>query len=97
MNFTNKFEPIDITYYVYRKGDILGQTFAFASLIPIVLLVAEATVVACRREIAGLVLFIGQLTCEVLNRVLKSHFQESRPTGSQICYIYCATLISCHY
>ncbi|KAJ1890285.1 hypothetical protein LPJ81_005964, partial [Coemansia sp. IMI 209127] len=61
------------------NGDNVGMLFALASLIPIFLVVMEATIVLSRREIAGILLLAGQLTNETFNLVLKVIIQQERP------------------
>ncbi|ORX69553.1 hypothetical protein DL89DRAFT_316893 [Linderina pennispora] len=76
---TSNLKSFSLTHFQYEDGDILGQFLALMSLIPIFFIVMEATIVLSRRELAGLVLFVGQLLNELFNFVLKELIREERP------------------
>ncbi|KAJ1953854.1 hypothetical protein EC988_002752 [Linderina pennispora] len=76
---TSNLKSFSLTHFQYEDGDILGQFLALMSLIPIFFTVMEATIVLSRRELAGLVLFVGQLLNELFNFVLKELIREERP------------------
>ncbi|KAJ1891507.1 hypothetical protein LPJ66_006880 [Kickxella alabastrina] len=68
-----------LTHFQYQQGDHVGKALAFSSLIPIFLVVMETTVVLSRREVAGILLLLGQLANEAFNLVLKQMIKIERP------------------
>lgn len=79
----NSLKPISHTFVQYSVQDPspFGIAFAYASLIPIFLIVSYVSIFCARREIIVLNALIGQLLCEAVNLVLKKAIRESRPTG----------------
>ncbi|KAJ2516590.1 hypothetical protein H4217_004483 [Coemansia sp. RSA 1939] len=78
-NSRNELRSLGLTHFQYQDGDYMGMALALASLFPIFLVVMEATIVLSRREIAGILLLIGQLGNEGLNIVLKVMIRQDRP------------------
>jgi dolichyldiphosphatase len=74
------YRPFSYTHVVYVEGDRLGWALSGAALLPIFIVVAYATLIASRRDLATVAMLIGQLANEGLNFVLKRHFKEERPT-----------------
>jgi hypothetical protein len=52
--------------------------------VPQALIVSYLTLVWATRDIEVLIMFAGQVGCELLNGLLKWHFREARPTGERI-------------
>ncbi|KAJ2556442.1 hypothetical protein EV175_002001 [Coemansia sp. RSA 1933] len=75
----NELKSLGLTHFQYQDGDHIGLVFALASLIPIFLVVVETTIVLSRRELAGVLLLVGQLANEGSNLVLKTIIQQERP------------------
>ena len=77
---------LSLTAVAYEAGDHLGHLLAYCSLLPLALLVAEATALLLaesgRRRVRAGLLFAGQLLNEVLNLFLKHSIQEPRPNGT---------------
>jgi hypothetical protein len=72
-----------LTYVTYREGDSLGHLLAWSSLIPIGLVVFEASAIVLAetrvRLYDAVMLLMGQLLNELLNYVLKKTFHMPRP------------------
>ncbi|KAJ1943698.1 hypothetical protein FBU59_002827 [Linderina macrospora] len=76
---TSNLKSFSLTHFQYEDGDTLGQFLALISLVPIFFIVMETTIVLSRRELAGVVLLLGQLLNELVNFVLKELIREERP------------------
>ena len=63
----------------YMSGDNAGKLLAFATLTPVFLVVAYASVIVARRETVLVYMLLGQLLNELLNALLKKWIQEPRP------------------
>lgn len=74
-----QYKPFSLTYVLYRAGDRLGQFLALASLAPVFIVVAYATLLLSRRDLHVAALATGQLLNEALNYVLKHTLQQPRP------------------
>lgn len=72
-------QPFSLTYVVFPVGDTLGELFALLSLAPVFIIVALATLLASRRDLATACFLAGQLGNEVLNWVLKHAVKAERP------------------
>ncbi|RKO85671.1 hypothetical protein BDK51DRAFT_22339 [Blyttiomyces helicus] len=73
---------VSLTHVQYNADDPLGLPMAYASLVPIAILVSYGTLIAFRRDLATIILLLGQLVNEVVNYIAKKTFKESRPTGA---------------
>lgn len=80
------FKPFTSTFVVYHGGDRLGFLLAGASLAPVFVIVAYATLLASRRDLATAAALAGQLLNEVLNAVLKRAVAQERPTHALSAY-----------
>ncbi|KAI8321722.1 dolichyldiphosphatase [Martensiomyces pterosporus] len=76
---TSQLKSFSLTHFQYQAGDPIGMFLALISLFPIFFIVMETTIVLSRREVAGVLLLIGQLLNEAFNLVLKEVIQEDRP------------------
>ncbi|KAJ2083920.1 hypothetical protein H4R24_000450 [Coemansia sp. RSA 988] len=76
-----KLKPFGLTYFQYREEDSIGMALALASLFPIFLIVAETSIVLGRREVAGILLLLGQLLNEAFNLALKLAIRDDRPNA----------------
>jgi dolichyldiphosphatase len=74
-------QPFSLTYVVYPVGDTFGELFALLSLAPVFIIVALATLLASRRDLATACFLVGQLGNEVLNWVLKHAVKAVRPAS----------------
>ncbi|KAI9316770.1 dolichyl pyrophosphate phosphatase [Dichotomocladium elegans] len=70
---------LSLTHVQFNPDDFISYAFAYITLLPLAILVFYASVIASRREVAGIVMLLGQLTNEVLNAILKESFQIARP------------------
>ncbi|KAJ1665878.1 hypothetical protein GGF44_002953 [Coemansia sp. RSA 1694] len=68
-----------LTHFQYSDGDHVGMALALASLFPIFMIVMQVTIVLSRREVAGMLLLLGQLANEAFNLLLKQTIREDRP------------------
>lgn len=79
---TPNLKTLSLTLVQYVPGDKLGHLLAYITLTPLAVLVSYASIILSRREVAVLMMLLGQLACEALNFVLKNIFQQPRPTGN---------------
>lgn len=70
---------LSLTHVQFDARDKIAYAFAYITLLPLAILVFYASVVVSRREIAGILMLLGQLTNEALNAVLKEYLQIARP------------------
>ncbi|KAJ1966318.1 hypothetical protein GGI12_000161 [Dipsacomyces acuminosporus] len=76
---TTQLKSFSLTHFQYQDGDHVGMFLALISLFPIFFIVMEATIVLSRREMAGVLLLVGQLLNEGFNLALKEAIQQERP------------------
>ncbi|RKP37868.1 hypothetical protein BJ085DRAFT_20452 [Dimargaris cristalligena] len=76
----NLLQSLDLTNVQFPVGDSSGQWLAYATLVPLTVLISYAAWLAARREAACLIMFVGQLLNELLNSVLKTKWAKERPT-----------------
>jgi dolichyldiphosphatase len=69
----------DATHVLYNKGDKLGAFLAVISLAPQSLLIVYSTLIFSRREIETILMFGGQVGCELMNEYLKRTLKQDRP------------------
>lgn len=76
-----------ISHVEYQSGDLFGKVLAVASLIPLVLVVAFATLILFRRDLHTISFFFGTALNEAINWILKHLIKEVRPCrGREILY-----------
>jgi dolichyldiphosphatase len=85
-------ESVSFTHVQYIVGDKLGKILAISSLFPIFIIVSYVTVIAHRRDLATMWMFLGQLLNEVFNYVLKRVIREERPTSLFLACFYVRSL-----
>lgn len=73
-----------VTHVYYRPNDLFSLISAYLALIPQALMVIYVTLIYSRREIEVLLMFSGQLLCELANWILKRLIKEERPKGKLI-------------
>ncbi|KAG9304530.1 hypothetical protein G9A89_020094 [Geosiphon pyriformis] len=73
---------LSLTHVVFNPSDRLSNVFAYITLAPIAILVAYVTTIMARREVAAILILIGQLACESFNAILKAWLKEKRPTDN---------------
>jgi len=78
----SKWKPVSLTYVDYPTDDLIGKVLAWSSLTPIFIVIALGTLIIFRRELHTIALFIGILTNEALNQVLKYSIKMPRPCRS---------------
>jgi hypothetical protein len=71
--------PLDFTHVVYNVEDPLSLVFAMISLVPQVLVIVYATLIFSRREAETIMMFGGQVACELINAYLKTVLKQERP------------------
>jgi len=76
-------KPFSLTYVEYEDGNAFSLVFALLSLAPITLVVIQATIACCSKELSFIYLFAGQLFNEVINLLLKNVFKHKRPEGAK--------------
>ncbi|XP_010920897.2 lipid phosphate phosphatase gamma [Elaeis guineensis] len=73
-------KAVTLTHVRYRRGDSLGHFLAWVSLIPVFIsLGGFVTHFLFRRELQGLCFSLGLLVSQVLNELIKTSVQQSRP------------------
>ena len=82
MDSTKPLASIDLTHVQFSPNDPWGLLMAYASLIPIALLVSYTTLIAFRRDVATIGMLAGQLSNEAVNYVLKKVVKQARPTST---------------
>ncbi|KAK4178397.1 putative dolichyldiphosphatase [Triangularia setosa] len=70
---------LSLTHVYYNPNDPLSHLCAFLALVPQALCVVYATLLWSTREAEVLLMFLGQLTCELINFILKRLIKEERP------------------
>ena len=77
---------LGLTLVSYREGDFLGYLMAWASLIPLALLIFEASGIVLAETATRLrdsvFILSGQLFNELLNLALKHVFRTPRPIST---------------
>lgn len=74
--------PLALSHVEYTDGDVLGMLLAAASLLPIALVVATATLAAFRRELRLISLLSGLLLCEASAQLIKRTLMQPRPPSA---------------
>lgn len=69
----------DATHVLYNKDDKLGALLAVVSLAPQCLLIVYSTLIFSRREMETILMFGGQVCCEIMNEYLKRTLRQERP------------------
>lgn len=71
---------IGLTHVQYDESTgVVGKALAYASLVPVFLVVSYAALIAARRDIATIYFVLGQLVNEIYTTVLKELIQQPRP------------------
>lgn len=70
--------------------DIFSYLSAWLALVPQALCIVYVTLIWSSREVEVILMFVGQLVCEILNFVLKRWIREERPKRG----FYNATVMS---
>ncbi|KAF5893842.1 putative helicase senataxin isoform X1, partial [Clarias magur] len=76
-----RWQSISLTHVEYPAGDVAGQILAYASLLPMAILVGFVTLIVFKRELHTISFFGGLVMNEGLNWLLKHILQEPRPCG----------------
>ncbi|KAL1922461.1 uncharacterized protein VTP21DRAFT_10000 [Calcarisporiella thermophila] len=71
---------LSLTHIQFVAHDSIAHVFAYVTLLPLAIIVAYASVIAARREIAPFFALVGQLANEGLNALLKQWIKQERPT-----------------
>lgn len=71
--------PLDFTHVLYNVEDPVSLVCAVLSLTPQVLVIAYMTLIFSRREAETIMMFGGQVVCELFNAYLKSVLKQERP------------------
>jgi dolichyldiphosphatase len=72
---------LKVTHVYYNPADPLSLISAYLALLPQALMVIYVTLIYARREIEIVLMFAGQLFCELTNWTLKRLIKEERPKG----------------
>ncbi|KAL1970277.1 hypothetical protein VTN77DRAFT_5437 [Rasamsonia byssochlamydoides] len=70
---------LSLTHVHYNPHDILSYLSAWLALVPQALCIVYVTLIWASREVEVILMFAGQIVCEVLNLVLKRWIREERP------------------
>ena len=70
---------LKVTHVYYNPADPLSLISAYLALLPQALMVIYVTLIYARREIEIVLMFGGQLFCELTNWTLKRLIKEERP------------------
>ena len=70
---------LKVTHVYYNPSDPLSLVSAYVALVPQALMVIYVTLIYSRREIEIVLMFGGQLLCELTNWTLKRLIKEDRP------------------
>ncbi|KAL1955837.1 hypothetical protein VTO42DRAFT_8076 [Malbranchea cinnamomea] len=70
---------LSLTHVTYDPEDPVAYVSALLALVPQALCVIYATLLWASREVEVLLMFTGQMLCEVLNWVLKRIIRQERP------------------
>ncbi|CCF58982.1 hypothetical protein KAFR_0F03860 [Kazachstania africana CBS 2517] len=73
--------PFDDTFILYNPHDIISVLSVYLSLSPILILMFYLSWLIITREIESVIVACGQLSNEVLNKILKKLIKENRPYG----------------
>ncbi|KAI8822687.1 phosphatidic acid phosphatase type 2/haloperoxidase [Fimicolochytrium jonesii] len=71
---------VSLTHVQYDDSDPLGMFMAYASLAPIAIIISYVTLIFFRRDLATILMFVGQLVNEGVNFVAKKIVRQARPT-----------------
>ncbi|ORY98915.1 phosphatidic acid phosphatase type 2/haloperoxidase [Syncephalastrum racemosum] len=70
---------LSLTHVQFNSDDKIAYALAYITLSPLAILVFYASVIVSRREIAGILMLLGQLLNEAFNAILKESLQLRRP------------------
>jgi len=74
--------PLDFTYVVYTRGDLLSLCLAYLTFLPVIVAIILTSAVALRRDVEAIYQLVGVLMSESVNVVLKRIIRQPRPMGS---------------
>ncbi|KAG6491739.1 lipid phosphate phosphatase gamma-like [Zingiber officinale] len=75
-------KAVTLTHVRYRRGDSLGHFLAWVSLIPVFIsLGGFVSHFIFRRELQGVCFAFGLILSQLLNELIKSSIQQSRPSA----------------
>ncbi|XP_010543380.1 PREDICTED: lipid phosphate phosphatase gamma, chloroplastic [Tarenaya hassleriana] len=85
----SQLKAVTFTHVRYNRGDQLGHFLAWISLLPVFTgLVGSISHFLFRRELQGMLFFLGLLISQLINEVIKRSVQQARPET-------CALLEAC--
>ncbi|CAG8488436.1 3367_t:CDS:2 [Funneliformis mosseae] len=71
---------LSLTHVEFDPNDPLSYAFAYVTLSPLVIVISYISTIIARRELMMINMFLGQLSCEILNSGLKKWIKEKRPS-----------------
>ncbi len=79
-----------LTHVQYVEGDNKGKLLALMTLSPLAIIVTYLTLIVFKRDWTSLIGFLGQVSNEGLNFILKKSIKEPRPFGkkNELFYLY---------
>jgi dolichyldiphosphatase len=84
----SEMKAFSLTHVLYDPHQSpISTMFALITLTPIFLIVSYCTVILCRRELAGILMLVGQLANEAFNFILKKAIKEPRPSECQCSHL----------
>jgi dolichyldiphosphatase len=75
---------LELTSVRFQEGDIVGQSLALISVVPIFIMAQYVALIAFRRDWQTICFFAGQLLNECLNLCLKVSIRAPRPAGCEL-------------
>ncbi|CAI2183092.1 18439_t:CDS:2 [Funneliformis geosporum] len=98
---------LSLTHVEFDPKDPFSYAFAYVTLSPLIIVISYISTIISRRELMMINMFLGQLTCEILNTGLKKWIKEKRPSdkigvgygmpSSHAQFIAYFTIFSCIY
>ncbi|KAF4324059.1 hypothetical protein BBO99_00002335 [Phytophthora kernoviae] len=81
---TKTLKAFELTWVMYDPTDRFGVIMALFTLSPVFVTLMHVTLVAFQRDLDSMSMFLGQVTSEVLNKVLKKAINQRRPDGARM-------------
>ncbi|RLN46050.1 hypothetical protein BBJ29_003382 [Phytophthora kernoviae] len=81
---TKILKAFELTWVMYDPTDRFGVIMALFTLSPVFVTLMHVTLVAFQRDLDSVSMFLGQVTSEVLNKVLKKAINQRRPDGARM-------------
>lgn len=77
-------KAFELTWVMYDPTDRFGVLMALFTLSPVFVTLMHVTLVASQRDLDSVSMLLGQITSEMLNKILKKIINQRRPDGAQL-------------